>query len=899
MYFFKQKRLLLLFLILAQFHTTFSQENKVVRDTSSFIGDTLNVYPGNDAADLDSLRSVTDTIAIDTINGLIPGKTLEAQVIYSAEGYIRRNIVNKTVILVSNAKVNYGSIEITADSIMIDMNDNTLFAIGRTDTSKTVKGSPVFKEGSQEIAADDLRYNFNTKRALASNIETKQSEGLLRSSKTKLLEDGTSNISTSTYSTCEADPPHFYINLPRARIYPGEKLVSGPGNLVLEGIPLPLFLPFAYFPINTKSQASGILIPHFGQETQRGYNLTDGGYYFAINDYFDLAVRGSVYANGTWMLTSQTNYLKRYKYSGNFSFSYASNVTGHKGLDDYAVNSNYRIGWTFNQDPKAAPGSRFAASVNMSSSGFDRQNSYVVTEHVTTQRQSSVSYSKSWDGTPFNFSASMNHTQDVRLKTVNLNLPKANFSMNRIYPLKSKNNPGASKWWQDLQFSYSAQLDNRIATLDSLLFTKEAFENMKNGFSHQAPLSLQIRPFKNFSISPSLTYNGVLYTEKLEKFWVVNPETGQAALVDTIVRGPTYGHAVNPAISASFNPQIFGMFQFTKPGSRIEAIRHVIRPSVGFSYVPFLSGFSSKMYRQIQNPVTGVYGSEYSIYQNGIYGTPSLSQRSGNVSFSITNILEAKVFERNDTTGKAKKVKIIDNLGLNTSYNIFADSLNFAPVTISARTTLANNINISANSSFSLYGTNASGQPIGMFALQQSGKLMRLTNVGASLDVSLSELFSGSDEKKKSAATPNALTGGVQEGSPTNTNDLRTRDMGSGLTDQFGYAVFDVPWTMNLSYSVNYSKQSTKSVVSQAFTVGGSVSITKKMSATYTSGYDFTGKEITMTQIGISRDLHCWQMNFNWVPNGTMKMWNFTIRVKASVLGDLKYERRKDFHDEY
>lgn len=898
MYLFKQKRLLLLFLILVQLSTAFSQENKVVRDTSSYRTDTLQAIPGDQLPVPDSLRSEPDSLVSDTIGGLRPGNTLEAQVVYSAEGYIRRDIINKTVTLVSNAKVNYGSIEITADSIMINMNSNTLFAIGRTDTSKTVKGSPVFKEGSQEIAADDLYYNFLTKRALASNIETKQAEGLLRSSKTKLLEDGTSNISMNTYSTCEADPPHFYINLPRARIYPGEKLVSGPGNLVLEGIPLPLFLPFAYFPINTSRQASGILIPHFGQETQRGYNLTEGGYYFAINEYFDLAVRGSVYANGSWMVTTQTNYLKRYKYSGNFSFSYANNVSGHRGLDDYNKNANYRIGWTYNQDAKASPGSRFAASVNMSSSGFDRQNSYVVTEHVTTQRQSSVSYSKSWDGTPFNFSASMNHTQDVRLKTVNLNLPKANFSMNRIYPLKNKNNPGATKWWQDLQFSYSAQLDNRIATLDSLLFTKEAFQNMKNGFSHQAPVSLQIRPFKNFSISPSLTYNGVLYTESLEKFWVVNPETGAATLVDTIVKGPTYGHAINPSISASFNPQIFGMFQFTKPGSRIEAIRHVIRPSIGFSYVPYLSGFSSKMYRQIQDPVTAMI-SEYSIYQNGIYGTPSLSQRSGNVSFSLTNILEAKVFDRNDTTGVAKKVKIIDNLGLSTSYNVFADSLNWAPVSISARTTLANNINISANSSFSLYGTNAAGQPIGMLAFEQSRKLMRLTNVGASVDVSLSELFKGGEEKSKTATTPNALTGGVQEGSPTNANDLQTRDMGAGLTDQYGYAVFDVPWTMNLSYNINYSKSVNRPVISQAMTLSGNVSITKKMSATYTSGYDFTGKKITMTQIGISRDLHCWQMNFNWVPNGTMKMWNFTIRVKASVLGDLKYERRKDFHDTY
>ncbi|HLN54548.1 MAG TPA: putative LPS assembly protein LptD [Bacteroidales bacterium] len=842
----------------------------------------------------DSLRVQNDSLS------LRPGNTLESQVVYSAEDYIKRDIINKTVILVSNAKVNYGNIEITADSIMINMSANTLYAVGRKDTSKTVKGSPVFKEGSQEIASDDLYYNFKTKRARATNIETKQSEGLLRSATTKLLEDGTSNISKSTYSTCEADPPHFYINLPKARIYPGEKLVSGPGNLVLEGIPLPLFLPFAYFPINTKRQASGILIPHFGQETQRGYNLTDGGYYFAINDYVDLAVRGSVYANGTWMLTTQTNYLKRYKYSGNFSFSYASNVTGHRGLDDFARNSNYRIGWTFNQDAKASPGSRFAASVNMSSSGFDRQNSYVVAEHVTTQRQSSVSYSKTWEGTPFNFSASMNHTQDVRQKTVNLNLPKANFNMSRIYPLKPRLSGGQTKWWQELQFSYSAQLDNRIATRDSLLFTKEVWKNMKNGFSHQAPLSLQIRPFKNFSISPSLTYNGVLYTQRIEQHW--DPVIGE--VVRDTIPGPSYGHAINPAISASFNPQLFGFFSFRNvENRRLQSVRHVVRPSISFSYVPYLSGFSSKMYRQVQvNPEGPVAQyQKYNIYEGGIFGTPALSERSGNVSFSLSNILEAKVFEKDDTTGKPKKVKIIDNFGLSTSYNVFADSVKWAPLTMAARTTLANNINISASSSFSFYGTNNQGTPIGMSNWEQNGKLMRLTNVGASLDVSVSDLFKGNREKNKTAATPNALTGGVQKGNPTNANDLSQSTAGAGLTDEYGYSKFDVPWTMNLSYSINYTKPSpmAKSVVSSAMTLGGSVSVTKKMSATYTSGYDFRGKQITMTQIGISRDLHCWQMNFNWVPNGTMKMWNFTIRVKASVLGDLKYERRKDFHDTY
>jgi hypothetical protein len=839
-----------------------------------------------------------DTLKKDTLAvKQIATSTIESKVTYTAQGYVKRNIVDKEVVLVTSATVNYGDIEIKADSIEINMKKNILFAVGRKDTTGKVQGKPVFKEGSQEIQADSLYYNFKTKKAYATNIVTKQEQGLLHSAVTKLLEDGTSNIGRSTYSTCDLDTPHFYINLPRARIYPGEKIVAGPGNLVLEGIPLPLILPFGYFPVQTKKAASGILIPRIGQENIRGYSLTDGGYYFAINDYFDLAVRGNVYSNGSWMATAQTSYNKLYKYSGNFSFSFANNVTGHKGLDDYNQSANYRVGWTYNQDAKASPGSRFSASVNMSSSGFDRNNSYVVTEHVTTQRQSSVSYSKTWEGTPFNFSASMNHSQNVRNKTVNLNLPKANFNMSRIYPLKSRTAAGPSKWYQELQFSYSASLDNQISTYDSLLFTKSVWKNMRNGFRHEAPLSLQIRPFKNFSISPSMTYTGVLFTEKIKQAW--NAEAGRMGIVRDTLNGAYYAQSINPSINASFNPQIFGTYQFINPESRVQAIRHVIKPSVSFNYVPVFRGLSSKVYEQVQVDTTGLNYRQYSIFEGSIYQPPSLSTKSGTIGFNIANLVEAKIFEKNDTTGKPKTVRLLDNFGISTGYNIFADSMRWAPVSMQLRTTLANNFNISASGSFSLYGIDKNGKFINTFAFAQDRKLMRLTNFNTSFDVSISDLLKGNKDKNRSAATPNALTGGVQEGNPTGSNDLSQKNTGAGLRDAYGYPVFDVPWTMNMSYNLNYYKTGFRSVVSQALTLSGSVSFTKKMAMTYTTGYDFTGKQITMTQIGISRDLHCWEMNFNWVPNGTMKMWNFTIRVKASVLGDLKYERRKDFHDTY
>jgi LptD protein len=864
----------------------------------------------------DSLVMKKDTVAADT-GAIKLRKTsisaVDSKITYKAAEVIKRDIINKRFILIKDAVIDYGDLEIKADSIVINMNTNIMFAAGRSDTTGKIIGKPAFKEGSNAFESDELTYNFKTRKALIKNIVTKQDAGLLHSAFTKLLEDGTSNISRSTYSTCDLDTPHFYINLPKARVYPGKKIVSGPGNLVLEGIPLPLVIPFGFFPIQTKRVASGLIIPRYGEERVRGFSLTDGGYYFAISDYFDLRLLGSIYANGSWLGTAQTDYKKLYKYSGNFLFSYADNKAGHQGLSDFSESKNYHLGWTFIQDPKASPGSRFSASVNMSSSGYDQNNSYNVSDHITTQRMSSVSYSKSWDGTPFNFSISANHSQNVRDKSVNLDLPKATFNMSRIYPFKSKNSTGTSKWYEEIQLSYSASLDNQIATKDSLLFTSSIWKHMRNGFKQDIPLSFQLRPFKNFSISPSLTYSGVLYTQKIVKTF--DPEYKDPALniirpavVNDTIHGFFYGQAVNPTISASFNPQLFGLYDFTgkSPDSRLQAIRHVIKPSIGFSFTPSVGGLASRnMYRQVQTDTMGTKSS-YSIYDGNIYGTPSLQSKSGNVSFNLVNILEAKVFEKNDTSGKAKKIKLIDNFSIGTSYNIFADKFRWAPVSMQLRTTLMNNINISANSSFTLYASDSTGALINKFLIVQDHKLMRLTSFGTGVDFSLSDLFKKNKEKGKGGAIQNTTSGYGNLGSLSNSGDIEDENQkqetpqgAAGQKDAYGYPVFNMPWTLRMHYSLNYNPLAVKTPIDQKLSFDGSVTITKKMSATFSSGYDFNAKQITYTTVGINRDLHCWTMSVNWVPIGTTQGWNFLIKVKAAVLGDLKYERRKDYHDSY
>lgn len=834
---------------------------------------------------------------------VISSDAIDQPIVYNAEGYMKTDLRTRKVSLVQNAKVIYGTIELTADSIVLDMETGSVYATGRIDSTGKMIGKPVYKDGSEEFESRELTYNFKSKKGVISNVTTEQEGGFLQSLTTKRHEDGTLHVNRSKFTTCDAEEPHFYLALPRAKVYPGEKIVSGPAYMVVADIPLPLILPFGFFPVQQK-RASGIVMPKYGQEARRGYFLSNGGYYFALSDYFDLKLTGTIYTNGTWLADAGTSYRLRYRFSGSFGFSYANNITSYKGLPDYGKTTNYRISWSHSQDAKASPGSRFSASVNMSSSGYDRNNSYDVADHVTTTRQSSISYSRNWAGTPFSFSTSLNQSQNVQNKTMMLNLPKASLTVARIYPLKPKNLVGKSRWYHDLTTQYTASVDNKIDTYDSLFFTSAMWKSMKNGFRHEVPLSLQIRPFNNFSISPSLRYTGVLYTQQIAKRWdpdYYDESRGRVipSVLNDTIRGLTYGQALVPSISASFNPQVYGTFQFTKKGSRVESIRHVMKPSVGFSYSPESEKLSSDMYKSVQSDTLG-NTRDYSIYEGSIYGTPSSGMRSGSVTLGISNIVEAKVFAKNDTTGKPKKIKLVESLSLNTSYNIFSDSLNWSPVNMSFRTTLAENINLQASSTFNPYAINENGVTISQAAVTNGQGLARMTNLNASLDLDLGRLLTrkgGSRQQQSQRGMGQQGAGGSvdEQGDGQRSNlPLATNNL-----DEFGYVKFDVPWSLRMAYNFNYSKPGVRTNITQTLTLSGDVRLTPKTAVTYNTGYDFKQNEITMTRVGISRDLHCWEMSFSWIPTGYMKSWNFTIRAKASMLQDLKYERRKDYHENY
>ena len=855
----------------------------------------------------DTIKIQRDTTEKQIVNRLfttVSADAIDNTVEYTSKGYKKNDLANKKVYLVDGAEVTYGDINLKADSIMIDMAYGYVYASGRRDSTGKVSGKAIFEQGSESYEVDSLKYSFETSRAIIFSVVTKQEEGFLHSDLTKMQEDKTLHIQGSSFTTCDAEHPHFSIQMSKAKVYPNERTVFGPAYLVIEDIPLPLILPFGFIPVQ-KKLASGIIMPRYGQEQQRGYFLADGGYYFAGTNYFDLALTGSIYTNGTWLGNVNSKYKKRYKFSGSFSFSYANNIDGQKGFPDYSKSNNYRISWTHSQDAKANPTSRLSANVNMSSSSYERNNSYVPRELTNTQKQSSISYSKNWPGTPFNFATSLNHSQNNSNKTVSLNLPKASFNMSRINPLKRRNPVGKSRWYEDLQLQYSAQVDNRINTYDSILFTKDVWKDANAGFQHNIPLSLQIRPFNNMSISTSLNYVGVIYPQKIEKRWDPNYYDAElnkvvpSVVTDTIT-GLAYGHSISPTIGASFSPQIVGMFQFRNPDSRWRAVRHVIKPSVNFSYVPASSGLSTAMWKEVQIDNAGTM-KEYSIFETGIFSTPpSLSKQSGSLSFSLVNSLEAKVFEKNDTTGTPKKIKLIENLSFSTNYNLFMDSLNWAPIAMNFQTRLLDQINLRGSGTFTIYGADAAGNTVRDFALKRNNKLARVQNINASLDFDLGQLLgAGKNKKQVNNSDQNEITGQPDNLLSGRDNTNIPPPAGGLAFDQYGYAIVDLPWSLSVAYNFNYSKPLLKSIINQQFTVNGSLSIATKTNISFSSGYDISLKEITVTRIGINRSLHCWTMALNWTPVGPWKSWDFSIRINSSLLSDIKYEKRKDFRDNY
>ncbi len=850
----------------------------------------------------DSLNLVApdDTVINDTlIDPVSPDKTgsvLDAEVDYDAKDSTIFDVVNQKVYMYGEGVVVYKDITLKADYIELDLTDKTVFAIGVPDSAGVIQGKPEFTEGNETFESNRLTYNFETQKGIIEGIVTEQEGGYLHSGKTKKMADGSINIAQGKYTTCDAPEPHFYMALTKAKVIPEDKIVSGPAYMVVEDIPLPLILPFGFFP-NQKTKASGILIPEWGEEKNRGFFLRNGGYYFALNDYFDMALTGDLYSNGTWGVSARSSYKVRYKFGGSVGLRYYNNVSGDLDIGNYVKKMDYAINWSHNQDAKSSPTSTFSAQVNMSSSSFDQNQSYNEDNYLTTTKQSSISYSKRWLGSPFNFSGSMNHSQNSQNQTVSLSLPKLAFNMNRINPFRNlSKTPGTSKWYQNIELSYRANMENKINTYDTILFTSEVFDDMDPGFKHEIPLTANFRPFNNFSIAPRVQYSGVLYNKSIRKHWddaYVDPETGlvEPRVITDTINGIQYAHSFLPAISATFNPKIFGMYQFKNPEAKVVAIRHLMTPTFSFSYVPDMRGIAPNYYDTVQVDTTG-RTQVYSYFENRIYGTPSFNGRSGTINFTLNNNVEMKVRTDADSTSEFKKVKLLDNLQFSTNYNLFADSLNLSPVNFSGYTKVyKDNFRLNFTGSFDPYALNESGHKINTFELNQTGKLARLTRFSFGLDFTLKS-------KQKKSDSPSSQ-GRDQMSSPDMQNDMRNQQQDLSIPESMypGYVDFDVPWSFSVRYNFNYSKPGHISKVTQTLNFNGNISLTPKWKISLTSGWDFIMKSISYTSLNIHRDLHCWEMRLSVVPFGRRQSYTFGINAKASILKDLKYENKKNWRD--
>ena len=818
----------------------------------------------------DSIRIVYDSagIPIDTIrNDSTQSKPLFDDLIdYNADDSVRFSIQEKKVYLYGNGFVKYLTTELRADYIELDMDKKLAMATGVPDSVGKLKGTPKFKDGGQEFESTELHYNFDTKKGYVTEIITQEGEGYIQGKTTKKMSDSVYCVKHGMYTTCdEHDHPHFGLNMSKAKMIKDKKIFVGFTNLELEGIPLPIFIPFGFFPI-TKKATSGIIMPTYGEERMRGFNLRGGGYYIYINDYIDMNITGDIYTNGSWGLQYATQYRKRYKFNGNLNFTISKNYVSEKGLPDYQESSDWSVRWTHTQDGKANPYSSFSASVDMSSANNNYYNANTVDGIANQRKQSSISWSKKWPESPFSLSGSFNHSQNSRDSSIAITLPNLSLRMTQIYPFRKKGKSGEMKWYDNIGVSYSAELRNSIQTKEDKLFKSSFERDWSNGFKHNIPISLQFKIAKDVTFTPSLNYNGYLNLKTIEKIWIPDTSANGGQFITRDVPGLNYSHDYSASGSIGYTPTIYGMFMF-KPGCKVVAIRHMIRPSISASYTPAIKplGNYKKSYFDGEKEV------EYDIHEGLTYRPNTTGgKQSGSISFSLDNNVEMKVRNDKDTTGdeEFKKVKLLESFRLSTSYNPFADSMNFSNISISARTKILNNkVDLNFSGTIDPYAIDTNNVRYNKY----HGKLGRLTNATISTNFSFSA-DNGQNKEKK-----NDLVGGFYD----------------------DYMDFDVPWNISISYNFTYSRPSPyrSPTLSQIVNFSGDLSLTPKWKLTFQSGYDIKNKEVTSTSFSVTRDLHCWEMTFNCMPFGQHQSYNFEIHVRSSLLRDLKLTKRDSWYD--
>jgi hypothetical protein len=813
--------------------------------------------------------------------------------------------IDTVVYLHKEANVKSLDMEMTAGYIEGSKKDGTIFGKGYLDSIGKLLEKPVFKKSGEQFEMETVTHKFTSEKTRIKNVSTKQGDGLLYGDIAKRMPDHSTFIKGAKYTTCEDPHPHFYIRMTRGKIVdkPSKYIYFGPSYLVIEDVPiLPLIIPFGFFP-QQSGRSSGIRMPSYGEETSRGFFLRNLGYYFAIGEHMDLDISGDYYTLGSWALRSTSRYTKRYKYDGSFNLNYAFNTTGEKGSADYSAATTFSIQWSHRQSPKARPGTNFSANVNFASANNNLYNNNAAHnphQNINNSISSSISYSRAWQGSPFNLSVNANHSQNMRDSTYSVTIPNITFSMSRIYLFARKERVGKKALYEDISLTYGVTFDNKVAFKSTELKDPNFMKKINNGLNHNISIGLPNFPlFKYINLSPSVRYGTKWYFKSIEKHW---DSVNRRVVTDTTQAFSKLGMVHEYSFSASLNTQIYGLVKF-KTGSKIEAIRHVMKPSVSFSYSPDLvKAFNG--YRMVQRDTLGNMG-QYNIYEGQPYGYPS-QRESGSISFSLGNNLEMKVRNDNDTTG-AKKIPLLNTFDISTSYNLLADSMNLSNISFSGTTNLPRQTALSFGFTLDPYAINERGTRINKYYWREKKGLNigRLTRFNLSFGYSFSGGKKGSDNNRnRTPQRGSGLDDGHDHGHD-NGHD-HDKDTHTDVVNPFVYEPFSVPWSVSFNYSYNYTKTYnytgrqlfTNHNHTQTLGFNGSLSPTKNWDVRITSGFDFKTMGLTMTQISITRQLHCFEFSFNWTPLGRYQSWSFKIGIRSSMLSDvLKYDKQSSYFD--
>ena len=853
----------------------------------------------------DSLRVADSTSRADSLF-LLDKSSLTRPAFSGAKDSIRQDFSNgqRKMYYWGDVEVSYENIKLKADYMEYDMSTGTVYARGTYDSlAQEWKGQPEMTQGSQTFNMEEVRYNFNTRKARITNMITKEDDGILHGKNIKMMPDKSINITKGKYTVCDLEHPHYYLKLSSAKVVtkPSQKTVFGPAHLVVEDVDLPIGIPFGFIP-KRPDRATGLLMPSFGEENARGFYLRDAGMYFVLGDYFDMSLTGDYYTLGSWAANLNSRYMVKYKFTGNLAVNYSVDQTGEKGSTDFFQSKNFGVRWSHSQDSKAHPGTSFSASVNFSSPSNSRYNSHSVSEALQNQISSSISYSKNWNG-KFNLSVNALHSQNSRDSSYTFTLPNITFSVSTFYPFKIKNRVGKERFYEKFALGYNTSIQNKINFKASEFGEPGFIDKFQNGVAHNFSIKLpDFTLFKYLNEATNVSYGMNWFFRKSEAY--LDPETNSVK-TEMGKQFGTFGATHNYSGSLSMSTRIYGMYNFGKY-HKIQALRHVVSPSVSMSFSPE-KGKAFNGWRTFNYVDTlGVQKSyDYNIYQGQINSAPGKG-KSATMSISLGNNLEAKVRDMKDTTGTgSKKVKILDQFNFSTGYNFLADSLKMNNVGLSMSTSIFGKLGINGNMNFDPYAINERGQRVNKYNLLETGVPLRLTNVSTSVSYSLSGkgTVKGNDGSKSS---------GGDGGGSGNPADYYRRIYYHPLTGEYipgGWLYYtnpNVPWSLNFNYSFSMSRSysyannqlSKKDNYTQTLGVQGNIQLTPKMSVQAQSGWDFTAMKMTTTQFSFRYDLHCFNISVSWVPSGMYQSYSFLISANAAALADLlRFKKSTSYWD--